>query len=316
MNRRIAFGMKSRKNSARGDENFSFSESSSRQSSGQGSQSRWSLKGFKQSGRPLSKPTETIVFTPLLESAPSAASDLESLSYILGGPNIPPGNFIQREPPEENQPESESESPAIQLIEDDATLDGKSVNQTDDQFTGMKSDSMTIHVEERSVIESDIRALEEEYVKLESLSSKSKSGSGTTSWKRSMKRLHTTGRSIASKIQKAQDSGGEVLEHGTSLVVIHCETQNANGRQRRKEEDESVGSSSTPSPTVDTTKRKSRLGPIKRFKGIASAVKRAIKPDRFIHGKKSHFDNLSTDSSSSSEVGISLASLQWMDAEI
>jgi hypothetical protein len=45
-------------------------------------------------------------------------------------------------------------------------------------------------------------------------------------------------------------------------------------------------------------------------------VKRAIKPDRFIHGKKSHFDNLSTDSSSSSEVGISLASLQGMDAEI
>jgi hypothetical protein len=94
------------------------------------------------------------------------------------------------------------------------------------------------------------------------------------------------------------EGGGELLEYGGNAVVIHCVTQEI-ARHRPESSDKKEKAVVNFSPDTSTVKSPSRLD---RWKEGAYAWKRAVNLRKFFTKKISAFDDLSTDSSSDSEV--------------
>ncbi|KAG7355886.1 hypothetical protein IV203_000572 [Nitzschia inconspicua] len=236
-------------------------------------------------------------------------SELESLSDILGGPYQPRNQDL----------ELKFETVSASGDVTSQGVAGKQANERNVQNTMHKvADSCD---GEDTITEQEIQSFIADYGDLnDQEETESTSRTSAQSWKRQIKHLLKPKKNSETRkdcvLTKAEaypkQDDRELLECGGNAVVIHFETQESSDPKSQqpvrefaddKSDSEYESDSEDEEPIVDIThETKARPGRARRWKKVANALIRGISRPKLGARKRSRFDDLSTDSSTSSEM--------------
>jgi hypothetical protein len=221
-------------------------------------------------------------------------SDMDSLSQILGGPYQP------------SDRRDELVEVPIHTVKKSQITGVTPENHLDQSSDKLQRDS-DVHANDESTAEEELRSLVELFGEGGAL--KTMSQRSLKLWKRQLKQLMHR-RRLSGEIKKKRsgpasevdddevDGVGELLEYGGNTVIIHFETREI-ARHRPESSEEQEKNIVNIIPDIKKAKSLSRLD---RWKEVACAWKRVVNLGKFIPKKTSRFDDLSTNSSSDSEV--------------